>query len=157
MIDQITNQTPISTHEYHEQAGKGSIYRQVELYPNNGQLPKGWNGIERIIKVRRWGTRQGKTFDNLSYFVLSKPINSATVIAQAIQQHWTIENNLHWVKDVLIKEDFMTLQLKNTVALLAYLNNAALNFLRLAGHKPTKDTFAKFTNKVKELYKLFYS
>jgi len=52
-------------------------------------------------------------------------------------------------------EDDMTLKDKNTVAVLVYPNNAAINILRNAGYKPVKDTFAKFANKVNELYKLF--
>lgn len=43
---------PIYTCEYYEE-GHG---RQVELYENHAQLPKGWNGIQRLVKVRRWGT-----------------------------------------------------------------------------------------------------
>ncbi|MEM9685523.1 MAG: hypothetical protein AAF934_01205 [Bacteroidota bacterium] len=40
-------------------------------------------------------------------------------------------------------------------SILAYFNNAAVNVLNKSGYKPTKDTFAKFSNKVKELYHLF--
>ena len=49
----------------------------------------------------------------------------------------------------------MTPTNKNTVALLVYLNNIAINTLKAAGFKPVKDTFAKFANKVNELRKLF--
>jgi predicted transposase YbfD/YdcC len=43
-----------------------------------------------------------------------------------------IENNLHWVKDVNMGEDDMTLLNKNMVSLLVYLNNIALNVLKMA-------------------------
>ena len=49
----------------------------------------------------------------------------------------------------------MTLKNKNAVALVVHLNNTAINSLRNAGYKPTKDTFAKFANKVNELITLF--
>ena len=149
---------PISTYEYYEQAHGRQVTRRIELYNNDdnqAQVPKDWNGIVRLIKVRRWGIRQGKNFEERSFYILSKPINSAQVVANAIQDHWAIENKLHWIKDVNLKEDDMTLKSTNTIALMVYLNNIAINTLRQAGYKPVKNTFAKFTNKVKELIILF--
>ena len=147
--------TPISTAEYYDDEHGRQVHRCVELYDNQADLPKGWNGIVRLVKVRRWGTRNKKPFHELSFYVLSKPLNSAATVAIAIQGHWTIENKLHWIKDVNMGEDDMTLEGKNAVALLVYLNNLAFNTLKVAGYKPIKDTFAKFANKVKELIKLF--
>lgn len=146
---------PISTCEYYQDKHGHQIHRRVELYVNEAQLPKGWNGIERLVKVRRWGNRNKIPFEEVSFYVLSKPLNSAYVVAKAVQNHWGVENKLHWIKDVNLGEDDMTLRDKNTVAVLAYLNNTALNILRAAGYKPVKDTFAKFANKVNELIKLF--
>lgn len=146
---------PISTCEYYEQAHGHQIYRRVELYLNEAQLPKDWNGIQRLVKVRRWGTRNHRPFHEVSFYVLSKPIDSALLVARAIQGHWGIENNLHWAKDINLGEDDMTIRDCNTVAVLVCLNNTAINILRVAGRKPIKDTFAKIANKVNELYKLF--
>lgn len=146
---------PVSTCEYYEDKHGYQVHRRVELYVNKTELPKGWNGITRLVKVRRWGIRDNKPFEELAFYVLSKPIDSALTVARAIQGHWTIENQLHWVKDVNLGEDDMTIRDKNMASILVYLNNAALNILRLAGYKPTKDTFAKFANKVKELNNLF--
>ena len=143
---------PISTCEYYEEKHGHQIHRRVELYLNEAPLPQGWNGIQRLVKVRRWGTRNCKPFDERSYYVLSKPLNSASMVAKAIQGHWGIENRLHWTKDVIMGEDDMTPRDKNTVSVVVCLNNTALNILRLAGYKPVKDTFAKFANKVNELY-----
>lgn len=146
---------PISTCEYYDDRHGHQIHRRVALYVNQAELPKGWNGISRLVKVRRWGTRNNVPFDEQAFYVLSKPIDSALLVARAIQGHWGIENQLHWTKDVNMGEDEMTLRDKNMVSVLAYLNNTALNLLRMAGHKPIKDTFAKFANKVNELHKLF--
>lgn len=115
----------------------------------------GWNGIKRIIKVRRWGQRQGRQFDETAYYVLSKPIDCAEKVARAIQSHWSIENKLHWAKDVILCEDLTTLKRHGQVSMLVYLNNIAVNTLNLNGYKTIKKTFAKFANKVKELKRLF--
>jgi predicted transposase YbfD/YdcC len=146
---------PISTCEYYEQEHGRQVYRRIELYVNDASLPKGWNGITRFVKVRRWGIRKGKPFEERTFYILSKPINSAFVVAQAIQAHWTIENNLHWCKDVNLGEDDMSVSNTNAISLLVYLNNIACNTLKQAGYKPVKNTFAKFANKVNELIKLF--
>lgn len=146
---------PIATFEYYEERHGYPVFRRVELYVNDAQLPAGWNGIQRFIRVRRWGLRNQQPFQERAFYILSKPLNSAQRLAKAIQGHWAIENNLHWTKDVMLHEDNMTLRDQKKVALLVYLNNAAMNLLRTAGYSPVKDTFAKFANKVNELHKLF--
>ncbi|TAF39820.1 MAG: ISAs1 family transposase [Oscillatoriales cyanobacterium] len=147
---------PISVWEYCQKAHGRTVYRRVELYENQTTLPKGWNGITRFVKVRRWGEREGKPFHEVSFYVLSKPIDEAWIVGRAIQAHWKIENELHWIKDVNLGEDDMTLTNENGMAaLLVFLNNMAINTLRAAGLKPIKDTFSNIANKVKELIKLF--
>ncbi len=130
-------------------------HRRVELYTNQMELPKGWHGIERIVRVKRWGQRKGKPFEQTAYYILSKPINSARSVGKGIRGHWGIENRLHWTKDVLIGEDRMAITDPNAATVIAFLNTTALNLLQLAGFKPIKDSFAKFANKVNELYNLF--
>lgn len=71
------------------------------------------------------------------------------------RQHWFIENKLHWVKDVILHEDNMTISLPQMATIVGYFNTVVLNILRLAGYKPTKNTFAFFTDKVNELSNLF--
>jgi predicted transposase YbfD/YdcC len=146
---------PISTFEYYEEAHGHEIYRRVELFENKADLPERWDGITRIAKVRRWGKRNKEDFHEISFYVLSKPIDHASIVDEAIQRHWGIENNLHWTKDVHLGEDDMTLKDKQQVTLLAYLNNVAINLIKAKGGKPNADTFAKFKNKVYELIKLF--
>ena len=143
--------SPISTCEYYEDGHN----REVELFVNGADLPKDWNGIQRLVKVRRWGHRNNIPFEERTIYVLSKPINSALVVAKAIQGHWSIENRLHWVKDANMHEDDTSIKDPSTAAILAYLNNITINILYTAGLKPVRDTFAKFANKVNELYKLF--
>jgi len=150
--------TPLSSCEYYDDSHGRQVFRKVELFDNRMDVPKGWNNIERVVKVRRWGKRRKKgveqEFHEVAFYILSKPINSAYEVAMAIQGHWSIENELHWIKDVNLGEDDMSIHNHNSVAIIAYLNNMAVNAIRNAGLKPTKNTFAKITNKVNELAKL---
>ncbi|MBD2293237.1 transposase [Anabaena sphaerica FACHB-251] len=44
--------------------------------------------------------------------------------------HWCIENRLHWVKDVVFKEDDSKIRLGHAPANLSVLRAIALNILR---------------------------
>lgn len=146
---------PLSTFEEIDEKSGRQVIRRVELYENNSKFAKGWNNIKRLIKVRRWGHRDGKEFTETSYYISSKPFFHASTVARIIQSHWSIENELHWIKDANMGEDNSSIKTKAPAVMMSYFNNLALNLLRAKGFKPTKNTFAKFANKVKELIKLF--
>ncbi len=148
---------PISTFEYYEEKHGNLVFRNVTLYAlPNEPLLKDWEGISRVAKVRRWGYKKGKPFEETAYYALSRPINSAQIAADAIRGHWSIENDLHWTKDVIMGEDDMSYKSKNAMTVIAYLNNILLNIARAAGEKPNKDFFAKYANKVDRMMNLFY-
>lgn len=146
---------PISWVETTEKGHGRCETRKIELYLNKAAIPKGWVGIERLVKVTRSGLRNGKPFNFTSLYILSKPIDEAQVVAQGVRLHWGIENLLHWIKDVNLKEDDMTIKETKPATAVACLNTLALNLIPLAGYKPIKDSFALFSNKVNELLRLF--
>ncbi len=146
---------PICVTETYEKVRGREEHRRIELFDNQANIPKGWKNIERIARVTLWGIRGGKDFNKLSFYMLSEPTNSSKKVAQMIRQHWFIENKLHWVKDVILHEDNMTIEQPQMATIVSCFNTVVLNILRLAGYKPTKNTFAIFTNKVKELISLF--
>ena len=51
-------------------------------------------------------------------------------IAQAIREHWRIENQQHWVLDVQFGEDAHRARKDHSAANLAVIRRAALNLLR---------------------------
>jgi predicted transposase YbfD/YdcC len=143
--------------------------RLVEVYEVlDGQITNGWLGIKRVIKVYRWDdanpiekTRARKSKNNTSnssngihYYILSKSINSAAFLGDKIRDHWLIENKLHWSKDVYLKEDFMTIIHESASALVAALNNLAMNQIRKYGVKPNKDFFTRIKNNISELFEI---
>ena len=50
--------------------------------------------------------------------------------------HWTIENRLHYVKDVTIGEDRSTVHVDNGPKIMATLRNTEARLLRRAGFSP---------------------
>lgn len=54
-------------------------------------------------------------------------------LAALIRGHWTIENRLHWVRDVTYDEDRSQIRTGNAPRLMATLRNLAISIHRLAG------------------------
>ena len=64
-------------------------------------------------------------------------------LAEIIRQHWSIENKLHWIRDVTFAEDHSQIRTGNGPAVMATLRNFALSRHRLNDHTnipPPADT-----------------
>jgi len=55
------------------------------------------------------------------------------VIATWLREHWSIENAVHWVRNVTFDEDRSTVRTSTAPQVMASLRNTALNLHRLAG------------------------
>jgi predicted transposase YbfD/YdcC len=63
------------------------------------------------------------------YFLTSLPAQGVR-FAQAVWQHWGIENSLHWVLDVSCNEDACRIRKEQGVQLFAALRHIAVNLVR---------------------------
>lgn len=107
--------------------------RTVEVFHDlNGIDPK-WIGIKSLIRVERVGTRGGKQYHDVACYISSR-MGTAPEFSQGIRGHWGIENQLHWVKDVVLNEDRSTIHLGNAPANLSVVRAITLNILRRNGH-----------------------
>jgi len=66
---------------------------------------------------------------------------AATELLALVRGHWTVENKLHWVRDVTFDEDRSQVRKGNGPRVMASLRNIAVSLLRLAG----ADNIAKAT------------
>ena len=84
--------------------------RTVQVLPARGYLSAAqlamWWGVLSIVMVTRvvWCEATGKESIEVSYFLSSLP-PQARRIGSVIRGHWRIENGLHWVLDVVFRED----------------------------------------------------
>ena len=53
-----------------------------------------------------------------------------TILANAVRAHWSIENSLHWVLDVVFKEDYCRAREGYAAQNMAVLRHMALNLLK---------------------------
>jgi predicted transposase YbfD/YdcC len=84
--------------------------------------------IGRITSRRRCkGRPADKPF--VRYFILSKYV-SAKKLLEIVRSHWTVENQMHWVLDVVFAEDRSRARKDNAPENLAVLRRLALNMLR---------------------------
>jgi predicted transposase YbfD/YdcC len=93
-------------------------------YPGEPKIP-GLAMIGRVeTEVERGGTIEYET----RYYLCSITM-TAEMFGQAVRGHWGIENRLHWVLDVVFREDLARLRTGNAPANMAIIRHSALNLL----------------------------
>jgi predicted transposase YbfD/YdcC len=107
--------------------------RTVSVFHNLIGIPSGWSGIKSLIKVERVGTRNGKKYHEIICYI-SSMMQTAQEFALGIRGHWGIENRLHWVKDVVFKEDASRVHQGNAPANFSIVRAIAINIFRQNGY-----------------------
>jgi predicted transposase YbfD/YdcC len=96
-------------------------------FPHAAQL------LQITRKTRDLGTRRWHTV--VVYAITSLPFAQARParLADLIRGHWTIENGLHWVRDVTFAEDASRLRTGSAPQIMASLRNLVIGALSRAG------------------------
>jgi len=94
-----------------------------------------WPGLEQVFEIRRCWQSKGVWKEAVRYGVTSLPATIAIPerLLQLKRGHWTIENGLHYVKDVTMGEDKSTVHTDNGPKIMAALRNTVVSLLRRAG------------------------
>jgi len=90
-----------------------------------------WLGLATLVLVLRVATGpvSGAETVEVRYFISSlRP--SARRLARVIRGHWSIENGLHWVLDVVFREDARRLYERTAAENVGLLNRLATSLLR---------------------------
>lgn len=95
----------------------------------------GFAGAAQVAQLRRTVTRNGKKSVEVVYLITSATHAQAppAVLAAWVRQHWSIENRLHWVRDVTFAEDLSQVRTGNSPHVMASLRGTVIGLLRLAG------------------------
>jgi predicted transposase YbfD/YdcC len=83
--------------------------------------------LGRVTSRRR--PQSGKPSLVVRYYLLSTCL-SAKKLLHAVRSRWSIENQLHWLLDVVLREDANRARMDNAPEILAILRKLALNLLR---------------------------
>jgi len=98
-----------------------------------------WPNIQTLIEVVSERKTKNETTVGKRYYVSSLEVN-AKQAAQTIRAHWAIENNLHWVLDVVFREDELKVKDPDGANHLALFNRVSLNIIKQ--HQGKKDSMA---------------
>jgi hypothetical protein len=82
----------------------------------------------RPATSRRWHSETVYAVTDLSWQQIR-----ADQLAEAIREHWHVENRLHWIRDVTFAEDLSQIRSGHGPANMATLRNLALSRHRIAG------------------------
>lgn len=90
-----------------------------------------WKGVKSIAKVTATVQHQasGKETVEERYYISSLTGN-AGFINRAVRKHWYVENKLHWVLDVIFKEDYCRVRTGNGAENLNIIRKIALNTIK---------------------------
>lgn len=135
---QIESQTvstaPIRYYQQTEKTRNRLIDRTVEVFAPPLSLDSRWIGIKSVIKIFRSGIRGDHDYesDSPTYYI-SSLLPTSSLISQGIRRHWSIENRLHWVKDVVTQEDTSPQLQGKASTNISLLKSWVLNLLRVHG------------------------
>jgi predicted transposase YbfD/YdcC len=90
---------------------------------------KAWEGLRSVGVVEARRAIQGKESVERRYYLSSLPTDVAK-FARAVRGHWSVENQLHWVLDVVFGEDQSRARTGNAAENLAATRRLAINLLR---------------------------
>src|SRR3954453_7195796 len=95
---------------------------------------KGWPGLRSLLAVEtiRGIPGRGKVTAEIRHYLSSAAL-PPEALAAAIRNHWRVENGLHWVLDVVFREDVSRVRERNAARNLALLRKVALNLARADG------------------------
>lgn len=105
--------------------------RQYTITPAPSDLPdrSRWPKLAAIGMVISTVIRNGVEQMECRYYILSKYL-SAQRFAQAVREHWSIENRCHWQLDVTFQEDQSRTRKDNAQANFSCLRRTALSLLK---------------------------
>jgi len=90
-----------------------------------------WSGLKQGIEITRERTVAGKTTVEVALAItsLSSEHADAKTLLSATRNHWSIENELHYVRDVTLGEDACRVRSGSAPQVLAAIRNAVVHLL----------------------------
>jgi predicted transposase YbfD/YdcC len=106
----------------------------------------------RKVRKRTKGSRKYRTVEVktaiavLGITSLSAREAAPHHLATYVRGHWSIENKIHWVRDVTFREDASQVKAGSRPRIMATLRNFAIGLIRQAGHAKIAATIRRIKN-----------
>jgi len=95
-----------------------------------------WPGLEGVVMVESQREINGESTKETRFYITSLTL-AADLVGPMIRDHWAIENSLHWVMDMVFRDDECRVRTENAPANFITLKHMANNLIRKA---PGKDS-----------------
>jgi DDE family transposase len=95
-----------------------------------------WPGLQGVVIVDSERFIDGKTQRETRLYITSL-ILLANLVGPMIRNHWAIENSLHWIMDMMFRDDECRIRTENAPANFTTLRHMAQNLYRKS---PAKDS-----------------
>ena len=95
-----------------------------------------WPSLKGVIMVE--STREiGSKIEHETRFYITSLVWLASQLGPVIRSHWAIENSLHWVMDMIFRDDESRIRTEHAPANFTTLKHMAHNLIRKAPGKPS--------------------
>lgn len=125
-VDHLYHETVEKDHGRIEIRRCWTVEQDAILWLDRGNQWPGLRSIAAVEEERRIG---GKVSRETRYFI-SSLTGSAQRLADAVREHWSIENSQHYVLDVTFNEDNSRIRKDHAPENLAILRRTALNAIK---------------------------
>lgn len=106
-----------------------------------------WPDAAQVCRLERTREIKGKTSCEIVYAItsLSRPEAAPAALLALSREHWSIENRLHWRRDVILGEDASPIRSGTAPHAVAALRNAMLRLVHALSGPLTeiRETFAE--------------
>jgi predicted transposase YbfD/YdcC len=99
---------------------------EYRAYLRRGQDWSDLTSLVKLLTIRQTATKTEVT----SCYFISRWTATAQAFLKGIQEHWQIENGLHWVLDIAFREDESRIRKDHAPQNMAVLRHMALNLLK---------------------------
>jgi len=110
--------------------------RTVTVFQDVGWLQKThqWPGLKSVVMIESERESAGGSETETRFYITSLLL-LADALGPMIRSHWMVENALHWVLDMIFRDDDCRVRTDNAPANLAIVRHIALNVLRTGKSK----------------------
>ena len=89
-----------------------------------------WKKLNSVIEIQSQREIKGEVATEKRYYLSSLPAQPEQ-ISQAVREHWGVENQLHWVLDIVFADDQCRIRKGNAPRNIAIVKKTVLNLLRI--------------------------
>lgn len=145
--DIVQDKSVIQSPNYHKTVDKGHVRFEIRKCVISNEIgwlqsKSEWKGLHGIGAIYCEIEENGKKSKQSHYFIYSCKDMTAEQIMRHKRNHWSVENNLHWVLDMAFREDESRARKDNSAENFNVLRQIALNIL-----KSEKDFKGSITDK----------